>query len=78
MTSCDGSFENQSFFIAPHLDNDNVDPHIRMEFNLVIDMYNFYNAYGRRVDFGITTVCSRSNKKKFMLQTSSILEERKI
>ncbi|KAG1358646.1 putative protein FAR1-RELATED SEQUENCE 5 [Cocos nucifera] len=33
-----------------------------MEFDSVTDVYNFYNGYARRVDFGIITVCSRSNK----------------
>ena len=48
----------------PNTDNDYIDPHIRIEFNLANDVYNFYNKYARRVGFEITTMYNRSNNKK--------------
>ena len=50
--------------ITPNVENDSVVPYIGMEFNSANDVYNFYNGYARRVGFGITTVCSRSNSNK--------------
>lgn len=41
-----------------------VDPYVGMEFVLAAEIYNFYNGYARRLGFGITTVCSRSNGAK--------------
>ena len=35
-----------------------------MEFDSAVEVYNFYNGDTRRLDFGITNVCSRSNEKK--------------
>ena len=65
MTACGDSLEKSPALITPYLDNDNVDLYVGMEFNSVTNIYNFYNAYVRRVDFRITTVCSRSNKKNY-------------
>ena len=48
----------------PNTDNDYVDPHIGMEFNLANNVYNFYNECVRRVGFEITTMYNRSNNKK--------------
>ena len=50
--------------ITLNAENEYVDPKIGMEFNSANDLYNFYNGYARRVGFGITTVCSRSNNNK--------------
>ena len=64
MIACGSSLENPPSPIAAYLNNDNVNLYVGMEFNSITDVCNFYNAYVRRVGFGIIIVCSRFHKKK--------------